>query len=99
MTWRVRVRLRARLDIERAAAWYGVESSGLAERFLGSVEGVFRALADSPARYTEVIPGVRRALMPRFPYSVYFQMVDEDVVVLAVLHQRMSAATTRDRMK
>lgn len=99
MTWRVRVRLQARLDIQRAAEWYGAESPDVAERFLGSVAGVVRALADTPARYAEVVPGIRRALTPRFPYSVYFRMLDEDVVVLAVLHQRMGTTTTRDRMK
>ena len=91
MTWRVQVRSRANVDIKDAAAWYEAELDGLGSNFLGEVRAALRGLTHSPHRYAEIAPGVRRVLIRRFPYSVYFRILDYDVIVLAVLHERSSA--------
>jgi toxin ParE1/3/4 len=40
--------------------------------------------------HPEVRPGVRRALLRRFPYGVFFAAGDVAITVLAVLHHRRS---------
>ena len=36
--------------------------------------------------YAEIIPGVRRTLLPRFPYGVFYTVKNDLVHVLAVIH-------------
>jgi plasmid stabilization system protein ParE len=40
---------------------------------------------------------VRRALLQRFPYAVYFILDDQIIVILAILHQRRDPAVWKRR--
>ena len=41
-----------------------------------------------PTVFRAVYSGLRQFQVRRFPYGVYFQVIDETVVVVAVLHSR-----------
>jgi len=41
-----------------------------------------------PELHPVVYRGVRRAITRRFPYSIYYRMERNEVVVLGVLHMR-----------
>lgn len=43
-------------------------------------------ILDHPSGYQDLRSGVRRALTRRFPYSIYFSVEADVIVVLAVLH-------------
>ena len=45
-----------------------------------------KRLEQAPLLYAEVIPGIRRALLPRFPYDVFYAVRGDLIQVLAVLH-------------
>jgi plasmid stabilization system protein ParE len=77
---------RADLDIEAAFVWYENERPGLGLEFLDELRAAYHRIANGPLGYQDLRSGIRRALLRRFPYAVYF-VVDEDVViVIAVLH-------------
>jgi plasmid stabilization system protein ParE len=59
----------------------------VAGRFLGEVARALSAIDDRPLAYAVVHKDVRRALLRRFPYAVFFVVEPGRVVVLAVLHQ------------
>jgi len=48
------------------------QSPGLGEDFLVATELQLKRLEQAPLLYGEVIAGVRRALLPRFPYGVFY---------------------------
>jgi plasmid stabilization system protein ParE len=91
------VRREAERDIKKAFDWYEEQRSGLGGEFLGQIEAVFERIEDNPELYESVFKSVRRALVRRFPYSVYFLLVNGDPVVIAVLHQRRSPVRWRGR--
>lgn len=45
-----------------------------------------KRLEQAPLLYAEVIPRVRRALLPRFPYGLFYVVRGDLVNILAVLH-------------
>ena len=45
-----------------------------------------KRLEHVPLLYTEIIPGVRRTLLPRFPYGVFYTVRNDLVHVLAAIH-------------
>lgn len=49
-----------------------------------------RRLEQAPQLYVEVIPGVRRAFLPRFPYGLFYTLRGDLLYVLAVLHDARS---------
>lgn len=86
MAFRLKFSTRALREIGEARAWYEIQSAGLGEEFIAAMELQLKRLEQAPLLYAEVIPKVRRALLPRFPYGLFY-IVQEDLVhVLAVLH-------------
>lgn len=74
------------LDVETAYAWYEEQLPGLGLEFLDELRASYRRVAQGPYRYHELRAGIRRSLLRRFPYAVYFAVEGEVIVVLAVLH-------------
>lgn len=96
MKQRLIVRPKAELDIG-AAIWYEHERPGLGDRFLDELDELFERIERSPLLFPETENGVRRGLMRRFPYGVYFVIGSRRTVVLAVLHLHRQPSTWKDR--
>lgn len=82
------VRPEAERDITDAADWYETRKTGLGADFLRAVIGVLDSIERQPRSHPFVRGRVRRALLPRFPYGVFYCEQDDDVIVLACLHAR-----------
>lgn len=83
----VRIRPRARRDLEEARAWYELQRRGLGERFGFDVDELMQRIARSPLIYQEIHKTIRRAMTRHFPYAVYHLVESERIIVLRVLHQ------------
>ena len=77
---------RADLDVEAAFDWYENESPGLGLEFLDELREAYNRMGDSPLKYPHLRSGIRRVLLKRFPYAVYFATEDDVMVMVAVLH-------------
>jgi plasmid stabilization system protein ParE len=77
-------------DVAAALAHYAPHDR--ADDFLAAVDRALANIAEHPSTYPVVHQDVRRALLRRFPYSVFFVVEPERAVVLAVHHQRRDPA-------
>ena len=78
-------------DIKKAYDWYEEQRSGLGEDFLLSLEASYATIIRHPNIYQNIYKQVKRNLIRRFPYGIFY-IVDEEVmqvVVIAVLHTRI----------
>ena len=73
-------------EIGEGQEWYELQSIGLGEEFIAAMELQLKRLEQAPLLYAEVIPSVRRALLPRFPYGLFYTVRGNLIHVLAVLH-------------
>jgi toxin ParE1/3/4 len=80
----------AKRDIAEADEYYA--QHGKADAFIAALDEAFIKIADRPLMYPVVYADVRRALVRRFPYSVFFVVEPERVMVLAVHHQHRDPA-------
>ncbi len=95
---RVVYRLAAALDIGEAREWYEDIQVGSGVRFQRSIEALERLIAEHPDAFPTVHGSVRRALLRRFPYALYYQQLDaETVEVIACLHTRRRPDAWRRR--
>jgi len=86
MAHRLVAGFRADLDVEGAFEWYERQQSDLGLEFLDELRGSYDRIAENPFKYQELRSGIRRALLRRFPYAVYFAVEDQVAIILAVLH-------------
>lgn len=88
MAFRLKFSSRALREIGEAQEWYEAQSAGLGEEFVAALELQIKRLVQAPLLYAEVIPNVRRGLLPRFPYGLFFTVRGDLIQVLAVLHNK-----------
>jgi len=88
VTPRLVFRPQAQSELLDSRAWYDDQRPGLGRIFVTAVDGALAGIVRSPLAYPRVHGETRRALVPRFPYAIYFRIVDDELVVLAVMHGR-----------
>ncbi len=86
MTLQAAYRRRVGRDLAEAYAWYEAQRAGLGEELLASVAASLDAVAQFPEMFARVHGEVRRAVVARFPYVVFYRVESRRLVVLAILH-------------
>lgn len=76
----------ARAEYDDAANWYEQLRRGLGVTFTTVVDKVLARIAIQPEYYPAVWDEVREALVPGFPYCVYYRNEPGRVLVLSVFH-------------
>jgi toxin ParE1/3/4 len=88
---RVRYVTEALAEYEAAAVWYDDHSPGAGEDFTDAIERAESLIAEMPRTWPQwpgARAGVRRYLIPGLLYSIAYEIVDNEIVILAVAHQR-----------
>lgn len=92
MTPRFTLRPRAEHDIQAAFEWYESQRPGLGDEFLVAVRQRLEAVRAFPESSPLIYRDVRRAVVSRFPYLVFYVVTPTRVSVLAVLHHARDPA-------
>ena len=86
MSLRLVVRPEADAEFIEAQVWYESRREGLGARFAAAVDAHMVRVLATPLAFPCVHGATRRAVMTSFPYAVYYQVVSEEIVVLAIMH-------------
>ena len=77
----------AESELIEAARFYDAQVPGLGAEFLDGVDRAILTLQEMPTRWRIIEAEVRRYLMPRFPYAIYYRLRSPDHLrVLAFKH-------------
>lgn len=85
-------------EVHEIQAWYEERQPGLGGRFRASLDLVVHLIAEHPLACAFAYREVRRALVPGFPYALFYVVLGDRVRVLACLHQRRGPATFQERL-
>ena len=98
MTLPVRLTSAAVQDLAVAERWYLDEAPHVLASFEEAVDTAFGRISERPESYPAVKPTVRRALVRKFPFSVFYRVLPGWIEVIAVLHQSRNPGTWRRRV-
>ncbi len=88
----------AESDLKEAVDWYRSVDPGLEMEFLRAVDACFSSIRRSPEQYSLIYKNVRRALLRKFPYAIFYFVFDDTVVVIACFHTRRDPKGWQDRV-
>jgi len=97
MSFSVVFRRIAKREFDDAISWYEDGREGLGRGFSVAVEQLLARIALSPNQFARVRGDVRRAVLRRFPYSIYFVVEDDRILVLAIFHARRASKHLEER--
>lgn len=98
MNYEVLIRPEAETDITEAYEWYEEQAEGLGEEFLRAVDACFAAIQRIPTAYSPIHRQVRRALLRRFPYGIFYIIEADRIIVLACFHARRNPKQLQERL-
>ena len=90
MNFTITISSEAETDIDEAFLWYEFQVIGLGERFVLFVDRGFNTIADMPDSFTPAIDNVRKFVMEKFPYNIYYR-VDKgksQIEIIRILHHK-----------
>ena len=93
------VRPLAEQDLFEAQTWYEEQRPGLGSEFRAAVDALLQRIGNAPEMYPLVYKQLRRAVMRRFPYLVYYSADREQVLVVGCLHARRHPRHARARAR
>lgn len=91
------LRPEARVDALDAFAWYEQRRAGLGIELREALDAAIARIAAAPLAHPLQYRDLRRALVRGFPYAVFFPVVDDVIVVVAIVHGRMHSRAWRNR--
>ena len=81
---------RSRDDVELAFAWYERQRRGLGFEFLDCVEVALKNIIDYPEMYQKKYSCLRGCPIRRFPFSLFYTIEDNEIVVHSVFDNRQN---------
>lgn len=95
---RVRLKRSAKADIETATVWYESQRAGLGAEFVERVREAINDIAENPEGYAKVIDEARKINLRKFPYSLFYIM-EKDAIVIACLHAKRNPALAKEAVR
>lgn len=95
---KVTLTVAAQIELAEALQWLTEHSLERAVAFDAAYELVEHRIAEHPEWFPEVEPGIRRALIRRFRYSVFFIVRENEALIVAVAHQHRRPGYWKDRL-
>jgi plasmid stabilization system protein ParE len=86
MTRAVVFRPAARLELKSAVEWYEQRSPELGTRLARAVDRLVDRIVLNPKLFAVAYRGVRQARVRGFPFALYFQEMNDQLIVLTILH-------------
>ena len=97
MAYRLEFRPDAFADVAEAFSWYKQRDPGLSTTFEAELDRTLKLIVTMPSAGRMVYRTLRRALVHRFPFAVYYVLNGDSIEVRAVLHTSRHPQTWRRR--
>jgi len=78
----------ADLEMMEAAVIYETLQPDLGKRFLSEVRNALNHIQINPQLYPVIYLDVRKCITKTFPFKILFRRIGDQIVVMAVMHQR-----------
>jgi plasmid stabilization system protein ParE len=87
----------AEAELIAAAQFYEDRVPALGAQFLEAIDAAASVILQDPRRWRAKEGEIRRYMLPRFPYAIYYRVLPDEVRVLAIKHHRRHPDYWRNR--
>lgn len=87
----------AATELDEAIAYYETKAEGLGDRLLAEVRAAVHFIQMFPESSPVIEREVRRKVLVKFPYDLFYIVELPDVTILSVAHESRRPGSWRDR--
>lgn len=89
----------AEQELNDAVDYYNQCRDGLGVEFAKEVYSAIQNILSFPNAWTHLSKNTRRCLANRFPYGVIYQIADDEIFIIAVMHLNREPGYWKDRKR
>lgn len=78
----------AELDLTEARDWYEQQRPQLGDELIQAVDTSLAQIHRHTQIGTELMPGIRKLLVRRFPYVIIYRLEVDQIAILAIYHTK-----------
>ncbi|MFP4014471.1 MAG: type II toxin-antitoxin system RelE/ParE family toxin [Chitinispirillaceae bacterium] len=97
MSFLLSIRPEAENDLHETYDWYEKKRRGLGDEFLLRIEAALESVTANPRSCAVVYKNIRRKLIRRFPYGIFFIIDESTIRILAVIHVKRNPENWKSR--
>lgn len=79
---------KASKEMEAAAIWYEEQGRGLGSEFVRAIDVALAKITRTPMLYTIALDDIRRCLLKKFPFGIFFSIESEQILIVSIFHSR-----------
>ena len=98
MIYQLIIRPEAETEIKEAYEWYEEQRLGLGDDFLLNIDAALCSIQREPEICAPLYKNIRRILIRRFPYSIFYMIESRKVIVMAVIHAKRHPRIWKNRI-
>lgn len=87
----------AELDIKESINFYKEKSQKTALEFIESLNIAFNKIVDNPQTFPITKTDIRKYIMKKFPFCIYFINKNDIIYILAVFHSKRNPSVWEER--
>ncbi|ANV83845.1 addiction module toxin RelE [Picosynechococcus sp. PCC 7003] len=73
-------------DLEKIYDWYEQRNKGLGSEFIRIIDANLSQIQRYPGAHPVVRKNIRRKIIRRFPYALFYIITETQIVIIACLH-------------
>ena len=77
-------------DLDEAYLWYEEQRQGLGVEFIQAIESRLEQIQSNQKQFPRIRFVIRRAIVTRFPYAIFFIEQERFISIIAVMHHARS---------
>ena len=88
----------ARAEFRKAIAFYNKHKAGLGFEFTEEVKKAIERIIQYPEAWSLISRRARRCRVNRFPFGIIYQVREDTLLIVAVMHLQRKPDSWRDRL-
>jgi len=89
----------ARAEFREAIAFYNGHKAGLGSEFAAEVKKAVERILQYPEAWSLISRRARRCRVNRFPFGVIYQVREDTLLIIAIMHLHREPNSWRDRLR
>lgn len=87
----------ADIELHEAIEWYAHKKLGLDAEFMRCVDEAISRIRRNPRMFPVALRNARKTMVRRFPYTIFYEIGEEEIMVLAVFHSKRNPEVWQKR--
>jgi plasmid stabilization system protein ParE len=88
----------AKLEFHNSIKFYEAQQKGLGKRFENDIKKSIDTILEFPNAFHKIDNKIRKYVVDKFPYNIYYLTEDDTIVILSIASQRKKPLYWIDRV-